>query len=384
MMIKALYIHIPFCLAKCKYCDFNSYPLPVFESTRKRRVEGYLAALRQEIFLLLKDISLDNIETIYMGGGTPTSLDTDQLVSFMEFLQSQLNFSKIQEATIEANPGTFSREKLLALKGVGFNRLSIGIQSLDDCMLGSMGRTHNGEEAAAAFSLARETGWQNINVDLIYGLPNQSTVIWEDTLRKVIQLDPEHVSAYGLKIESSTPWGRDYSNNQLSLPEDEVVFYMYEALQTTLTHNGYLHYEISNYCKAQKESKHNSIYWHNEYYLGIGSGAASFYNGKRFYNIKDIDLYMDSLAKGFRPHEEAIDLTLEDQMSETMFMKLRLISAGVNIPDFKKRFGISPIDKYYNEIKKLIDLGLIHIQGDAIRLTQKGIPLANLVFMEFV
>lgn len=384
MMIRALYIHIPFCLAKCKYCDFNSYPLAVFERTRKRRAENYLAALRQEILLLLKDISLDEIETIYMGGGTPTILDTDQLVSFMEFLKSQLNFSRIQEATIEANPGTVSLEKLLALKGAGFNRISIGIQSLDNWMLGFMGRTHNAEEAAAAVSMARETGWENINVDLIYGLPNQSTGIWEDTLRRVIQLDPEHVSSYGLKIESNTPWGRDYSNNQLSLPEDEVVFYMYETLQSTLIQNGYLHYEISNYCKSQKESKHNSIYWHNEYYLGIGSGAASFYNGKRFYNIKDIDLYMDSLAKGFRPHEEAIDLTLEDQMSETMFMKLRLISAGVNILDFKNRFGISPIDKYYNEIKKLADLGLIHIQGHAIRLTQKGIPLANLVFMEFV
>ncbi|MBS3969367.1 MAG: radical SAM family heme chaperone HemW [Clostridia bacterium] len=383
MMIKALYIHIPFCLAKCKYCDFNSYPLSVFERTRKRLAEAYLAALRQEILLLLKDISLDEIETIYMGGGTPTILDTDQLVSFMEFLKSQLNFSRIQEATIEANPGTVSLEKLLALKGAGFNRISIGIQSLDNWMLGFMGRTHNAEEAAAAVSMARETGWENINVDLIYGLPNQSTAMWEDTLAKVMQLNPDHVSSYGLKLENNTPWGRDYSNRQITLPEDEAVYKMYESLQRILKDNGYIHYEISNYCKTQKTSKHNSIYWQNEYYLGAGIGAASFYNSQRFYNVKDIDLYMDSLAKGLRPLEEAIDLTLEEQMSETMFMKLRLLS-GMNILDFKNRFGISPIDKYYDGIKKLVDLGLIHIQRDAIRLTEKGIPLANLVFMEFV
>lgn len=384
MMIKALYIHIPFCLVKCKYCDFNSYPLPAYKNIRNRQVDAYLAALKQEIFLLLKeDISFEEIETIYMGGGTPTILDTDQLVSFMEFLRCQLNFSQIQEVTIEANPGTLSFEKLLALKSSGFNRISIGIQSLNKWMLDFMGRTHSPEEATEAVLMARKAGWQNINVDLIYGLPNQSPDMWEDTLRKVIKLEPDHIASYGLKIESSTIWGRELINSQIILPEDETVYKMYEILQKILKENGYLQYEISNYCKAQKASKHNNIYWHNKHYLGIGSGAASFYNSKRFYNIKDKDLYMASLAKGLRPLEEVIDLTIEDQMSETMFMNLRLMS-GVNIAEFKKRFGISPIDKYYNEIKKLLDLGLISIQNNSIKLTQKGIPLANLVFMEFV
>ena len=383
MKIKALYIHIPFCLAKCNYCDFSSYPLPVFESTKKGRVETYLAALRQEICLLLKDVSLNEIETIYIGGGTPTILDTDQLVTFIEFLKSQLDFSQIQEATIEANPGTISFEKLLALKKAGFNRISIGIQSLDDGLLGFMGRTHNSEEAVSAVYMAREAGWHNINVDLIYGLPNQTTAIWEDTLAKVIKLNPDHISSYGLKIEDNTQWGKSYSDRQITLPEDEVVNKMYENLQRVLKDNDYIHYEISNYCKAQKASKHNNIYWQNEYYLGVGSGAASFYNGQRFYNVKDIDIYIDNLAKGFRPFEEVIELALEDQISETMFMGLRLLS-GVNIVDFEKRFGISPIDKYYSEIEKLVELGLIHVQSDSIRLTEKGIPLANLVFMEFV
>ena len=375
MMIKGLYIHIPFCLAKCNYCDF--------ESIRKRRVEEYLVALKQEISLLLKDISLDEVETIYMGGGTPTILDTEQLVIFMDFLKSQLNFSQIEEATIEANPGTVSLEKFLALKEVGFNRVSIGIQSLDDGLLGIMGRTHSAKEAIAAVSMAKEAGWQNINVDLIYGLPNQTVAMWEDTLEKVVQLNSDHISSYGLKIESSTPWGRDYSNRQITLPEDETVSEMYQSLQRILKGNGYIHYEISNYCKIQKSSKHNSIYWHNEYYLGVGSGAASFYSNQRFYNVKDVDLYIDNLAKGLRPLEEVIELTLDDQISETMFMKLRLLS-GMSIIDFKKRFGISPIDKYYNEIKKLEGLGLVHVQDDIIRLTEKGIPLANMVFMEFV
>jgi len=357
--------------------------LPVFESTKKRRVEAYLAALKQEICLLLKDVSLDEVETIYLGGGTPTILDIDQLVAFVEFLKSQLDFSRIQEATIEANPGTISFEKLLALKKAGFNRISIGIQSLDDRMLDSMGRVHNAEEAVSAVSMAREAGWQNINVDLIYGLPDQTTAIWEDTLAKIIQLNPDHISSYGLKIEDNTSWGKDYSKEKIILPEDEVVSKMYESLQRILKDNGYIHYEISNYCKTQKASKHNNIYWQNEYYLGVGSGAASFYNGQRFYNVKDLDLYIDNLAKGIRPFEEVIELTLDDQISETMFMGLRVLS-GISIVDFKKRFGISPIDKYYSEIEKLLDLGLINIQGDSIKLTEKGIPLANLVFMEFV
>ena len=357
--------------------------LPVLESTKKRRVEAYLAALKQEISLLLKDISLDDVETIYMGGGTPTVLDAEQLVEFIEFLKSQLNFSRIQEATIEANPGTINFEKLLDLKKTGFNRISIGIQSLDNRMLESMGRAHNAEEAVSTVSMAREAGWQNINVDLIYGLPNQTTAIWEDTLAKVVQLNPDHISSYGLKVEDNTPWGKEYSGGKIILTEDEVVSRMYESLQRALKDNGYIHYEISNYCKPQKASKHNNVYWRNEYYLGVGSGAASFYNGQRFYNVKDIDLYIDNLSKGLRPFEEVIELTLDDQISETMFMGLRILS-GVNIVDFKKRFGISPVDKYYSEIEKLIGLGLVHIQDDSIKLTEKGIPLANLVFMEFV
>ena len=383
MKIKALYVHIPFCLIKCNYCDFSSYPLPIFESTKEEQIEAYLAALRQEIHLLLKDVSLDEVETIYMGGGTPTVLDTDQLVTFMEFLKYQLDFSQIQEATIEANPGTINFEKLLALKKAGFNRISIGIQSLNNDLLKLMGRAHNAEEATLAVSMAREAGWQNINVDLIYGLPSQTTATWEDTLAKVIKLNPDHISSYGLKIEDGTPWSKDYSNGQIILPEDETINEMYKSLQSILKDNDYIHYEISNYCREQKASKHNNIYWQNEYYLGVGSGAASFYNDQRFYNTKDIDIYIDNLTKGLRPIEEVIELTLDDQISETMFMKLRLLS-GVNITDFKKRFGISPIDKYYSEIEKLVGLGLIHIHSDSIKLTEKGIPLANLVFMEFV
>ena len=368
---------MPFCPAKCNYCDFNSYPAAAFGG------EAYLTALKQEITLLLKEVSLSEVETIYIGGGTPTVFDTEQLVLLMEFLKSKLNFLQIQEAAIEANPGTVSFEKLLALKKAGFNRISIGIQSLDDSMLSFMGRVHNAQEAVDAVSMVREAGWQNINVDLIYGLPNQTTAMWEDTLEKVIQLNPEHISSYGLKIESSTSWGRDYANGKITLPDDEIISKMYKSLQRVLKANGYLHYEISSYCKKQKAGRHNSVYWQNEYYLGVGSGAASFYAGKRFYNIKNPDLYINSLANGIRPLEEVIGLTLDEQISETMFMKLRLLS-GVNTADFKKRFGISPLDKYDKEIKKLTELNLIHVQGDIIKLTEKGIPLANLVFMEFV
>ncbi|KUO51420.1 MAG: hypothetical protein APF76_13700 [Desulfitibacter sp. BRH_c19] len=379
MMIKALYIHIPFCLAKCKYCDFNSYPLPVF----KGRVDEYLGALKKELLMLSKEIPLGGIETIYMGGGTPTILDTGQLLNFMKCLKEIVDFSNVDEITIEANPGTITQEKLLALNNVGFNRISIGVQSLDDNLLKHMGRAHNAEEAVAAVTLARETGWSNINVDLIYGLPNQSNAIWMDTLKKVIDLGPDHISAYGLKIEDNTPWSSDYYNNLLALPEEDSVLEMYETLQAILGDNGYFQYEISNYCKPKKASKHNTVYWHNNYYLGIGSGAASFYNNQRFYNIKNTGQYLDCLSQGLRPIGELLELAQEEQISETMFMNLRLLS-GIKIVDFKKRFGISPIDKYYNEIKKLSEMELLDVNEDTIKLTHKGIPLANLVFMEFV
>ncbi len=379
MMIKALYIHIPFCLAKCNYCDFNSHPLPVSNG----RVDKYLEALKRELLMLSKELALGGIETIYIGGGTPTLVETEQLIDLMTYLKEFLDFSKIHEITIEANPGTITHDKLISLNSVGFNRISIGVQSLDDNLLKGMGRVHSAEEAAATIKLARETGWNNINVDLIYGLPNQSTAIWEETLKMIMQLGPDHISAYGLKIEDNTPWGINYDNDLLSLPEEECVFKMYEALHTILAENGYLHYEISNYCKPNKESKHNTIYWHNKYYLGIGSGAASFYNNHRFYNIKETEQYIDQLVQGSRPIGEILELTQEEQISETMFMNLRLLS-GVNIESFKKRFGISPIDKYYNEIKKLTEMDLLQVNENIIRLTRKGIPLANLVFMEFV
>lgn len=379
MMIKGLYIHIPFCLSKCNYCDFNSYPLPVAVG----RVDEYLAALKKELLMLSRELPLGAIESIYMGGGTPTILNTDQLVNFMNYLREIVDFNKVDEITIEANPGTINREKLIGLIDAGFNRISIGVQSLDNSVLKDMGRAHDAEEAVAAISLAKETGWSNINVDLIYGLPNQTTHMWEETLKKVIQLSPDHISSYGLKIEDNTPWASDYSNNLLSLPDEECVYEMYEALQSILGDNGYFQYEISNYCKTNKESKHNTVYWRNKYYLGIGSGAASFYNNQRLYNIKDIGQYLKNISHNHRPIAETLELTQEEQMSETMFMNLRLLS-GVKIIDFKRRFGISPIDRYADEIEKLAEIELLHVTEDAIKLTQKGIPLANLVFMEFV
>ncbi|MEW6623582.1 MAG: radical SAM family heme chaperone HemW [Bacillota bacterium] len=379
MKIKAIYVHLPFCLAKCNYCDFNSYPLPA----QNRRVEDYLACLAKELELAAGEVCLDEITTLYLGGGTPTVLTSEQLVSLAKTIYSYLDSTKVIEATIEANPGTLSIEKLTALKSAGFNRLSLGIQSLNDALLKDMGRIHDAKTALSAFNMARKVGWGNINVDLIYGLPGQTIDTWLDTLNGVIRLEPEHIAVYGLSLDDLTPWGSQKLAGSLNLPDESQALQMYESAKDILQGQGYIHYEISNYSLPQRGSQHNLVYWTNNYYIGIGSGAGSYFSGKRYYNVRGLDNYIFQLEKGLRPIDEIIDLTIEDEMAETMFMGLRLME-GVNIAEFHDRFGVSPIKKYAGAMERLASYDLLVVEKGNIKLTEKGIPLGNVVFQEFV
>jgi oxygen-independent coproporphyrinogen-3 oxidase len=379
MKIKSVYVHIPFCIAKCNYCDFNSFVLPVYD----RRVDEYLKALQIELELLRQKIDLSEVETIYFGGGTPSILGAQKLIKLLDCLANTVNFSKIKEITIEANPGTLDSSKLLWLKKAGFNRLSIGVQSFNNRLLHLMGRVHDASEAFKTVQIAREVGFNNINIDLIYGLPEQSLSVWKDTIDKTLCLNPEHISAYGLLIETNTPWGTAEKVGKLMLPDEDVVYYMYQYVIDRLNAEGYKHYEISNFCKVGKESMHNTIYWENKYYLGIGCGAASHYDNKRYYNLTNLDQYLNCIKERKLPLKEIINLTQEDIISETMFMGLRMIK-GINIEDFVNRFNISPFEKYNKEINKLQEQGLIMHDNRFISLTKRGIPLANLVFKEFV
>ncbi len=379
MMIKSIYVHIPFCQSKCNYCDFNSFSLPVF----KRRVDEYLSALKLEIELLSKAVSLTDVETLYFGGGTPTILETEKIVDLINIFKKIIDFTKIKEVTIEANPGTLNINKLYEIKNAGFNRLSIGVQSFNDRLLKSMGRVHNSNDAIDTVIAAKEAGFKNINIDLIYGLPNQTLHDWQEAIEKTLELYPDHISAYGLSLESSTPWGRLKEVGRLSLPDEDLVYEMYLQVMTKLKKNGFIHYEISNYCKPGKESLHNMTYWENNSYLGVGCGAASYYGNKRYYNTNELECYIEKLQTGQRPLKEVINLSREEIISETIFMNLRMLK-GINLKEFFNKFHVNLTDLYENEINKLATAGLIKIEKDSLKLTSKGVPLANLVFCEFV
>ena len=379
MKIKSLYIHIPFCLGKCNYCDFNSQALNTFNG----RLSDYLDCLKKELDLIGNQFFLKDVITVYLGGGTPTILSVVQLQNLMEHVYKRISFGKLEEITIEANPGTLTNNKLLALKEIGFNRLSLGAQSFNNELLKDMGRLYDVNDIEQAFIMAREARIENINLDLIYGLPNQTLNIWKTTLKKALQLRPEHIAVYGLTLEETTPWGKRFLQGELLLPDEEQVFEMYKYNQNKLQAAGFIHYEISNFCLKGKESKHNCTYWENEYYLGIGLGAGSYFYGNRYYNLTNIMEYMNTVKRGVRPLMETLILSQKEEMSETVFMGLRL-RRGVSVAEFIRRFAVSPFCVYSEQIDKLVTLGLLQADKTSLRLTPKGLPIANVVFQEFI
>ena len=383
-----LYIHIPFCKKKCEYCDFVSY------AGKESLVDSYMKWLKYEIKEVGEGNRLDyedgldkaiNVETIYIGGGTPSVISANYIEEIMEVIKSNYNISENAEITIEVNPGTIDEDKLEKYRKSGINRLSIGLQATQDRLLEKIGRIHTFNEFINTYSAARVVGFKNINVDLMLGLPKQSIEDLEESLDKVIELNPEHISVYSLIIEEGTPFYKKVEEGKLDLPSDEIERKMYWMVKAKLEEAGYNHYEISNYAKKGFESKHNVSCWNQGEYIGFGVAAHSYTNDVRYSNIDNIEKYIENFEKNseidnFVFHEK---LNLESKMKEFMLLGLRKI-AGVNISDFKNKFGQNPIFLYRRELEKLTNEGLLEIDGNKIILSNKGLDLANLVWEEFV
>ena len=353
----ALYIHIPFCKQKCNYCDFVSY------AGKEKLIDDYVAALIREFEQLLST-NYFQLSTIYFGGGTPTLLSLshfEQLLTTFNFLLSN------PEVSLEANPATADKTKLKRLRSLGINRLSIGIQSFNDQHLQVLGRIHTAKEALKFYEDARTAGFDNINLDLIFALPNQTLEEWQEDLKTALSLKPEHLSTYNLQIEPATPLHSLLTTHNLQLSSEETDLAMYQHTIKTLTAAGYKHYEISNFAKPGYECQHNLVYWRNKNYLGLGAGAHSHMNGKRWSNPNCIEAYLRN-----RPTiDNSIDAT--DQR-ETIFMGLRLMD-GLHQDNFKG---------FAKEVEELTKSGLLEQAGLNIKLTRKGLYLANEVFLHFV
>ena len=383
-----LYIHIPFCKKKCEYCDFKSY------AGKENLIDEYVKWLKYEI----KEVGEGNrhdyengrddlavVKTIYIGGGTPSVIESKHILQIMNCIKENYLIAEDVEATIEVNPGTVSEEKLITYKKSGINRLSIGLQETHNALLEILGRIHSYEDFLTTYQLARYVGFKNINVDLMLGLPRQTITDLEESLDRIIELNPEHISVYSLIIEESTPFYEKLNENKIILPEDEMERKMYWLTKRKLEKAGYIHYEISNFAKKGFESKHNLSCWNQEEYIGFGVAAHSYTNNVRYSNIDNIEKYIANFVsneenENFVFHEKQ---DKESKMKEFMLLGLRKIE-GISIQNFKSKFGENPILSYRKELEKLVEEELIEIDGDIIKLTNKGLDLANLVWEEFV
>lgn len=370
-----IYIHIPFCIKKCEYCDFVSY------CNKEEYVPQYINALKKEI---KKNINKEyKITTIYIGGGTPSSIEENYIADIIETIKLNMNEENLKdfeniEVTIEVNPGTVNEEKLQVYRKIGINRLSIGLQETHNELLKSIGRIHTYEKFIKTYKLARKIGFNNINVDLMIALPNQTIQDIKENLEKITKLNPEHISVYSLILEEGTPFYNKYNENKIKLPDEELERNMYWYVKNTLENNGYAHYEISNFSKKGFESKHNMNCWNQEEYLGFGVAAHSYNNKIRYSNTNSIEEYIKGSNKII--HEKQ---TLEDMQKEYMLLGLRKIE-GINIQKFKNKFAQNPIFIFKEQLNKLVDEELIIVDGNEIKLTNKGLDLANIVWEEFV
>jgi oxygen-independent coproporphyrinogen-3 oxidase len=373
----AVYVHIPFCVAKCHYCTFNSY------SGLQHLHQDYVHALVKEIELWAGGRPPVQAGSVYLGGGTPSSLSIELLDVILGACRENLSPAPDAEISMEANPGTVSAESLSSLREQGVNRLSLGAQSFDDSTLRLLGRIHTAADVKRGYHLAREAGWDNINLDFIYGVPGQTLERWKADLSEAIELHPEHLSLYCLTVEEGTPLAGSISRGELPTPDPDLAADMYVHAEETLDGAGYEHYEISNWALPGRECQHNLTYWRNLPYVGFGAGAHSFHGRSRYHNTPSPQEYVQRVLAGQAPiaGKERIDETGE--MSETMILGLRM-SEGVSFRDFEDRFGVSPIQAHGKQIRELIDLGLLDATAHGIRLTARGRLLGNEVFECFL
>ena len=372
----SLYIHIPFCAQKCLYCDFPSF-------ARKDHLrKAYIEALNKEIISLREKYNNIEINTIFIGGGTPSVLEADELECLLKEV-AKLNMAKDVEYSMECNPGNLTEEKLEVMKKYGVNRISMGLQAKQDNLLKGLGRIHNYKTFKENFLLAKKVGFNNINVDLMFGLPNQRLNEWEETLREIISLEPAHISAYSLIIEEGTAFYNLYENDKLKLPTEEEERKMYHLAKKILEENGFNQYEISNYAKEGKECRHNLAYWNMDNWIGVGSASASYMDGKRIKNISSVEEYIYSINEMGEAIEDLINISKIDNMEEFMFMGLRKIN-GIDENEFKNRFSMNINNVYGEIINKYIDEGLLIRESGRIFLSEKGIEISNIIMADFL
>jgi len=377
-----LYLHVPFCMKKCLYCDFLS-----FADASTGIQNDYMEMLIQEVVSKGKTYGNKyDVDSIFIGGGTPSLINEALIVDLMSAVRANFNVQEDAEITIESNPKTLTKKKLDAYVGAGINRISIGAQSMDDQCLKLLGRIHSAEDFIDNFKLARDAGFDNINIDLMFAIPGQSSEIWKETLNRAIELKPEHISFYSLQIEEGTPYFEMFKTGKLDQTVDEVDRDMYHTGIKTLKDAGYLHYEISNAATPGHECRHNLKYWSFDDYLGLGLGAHSFMRNARFSNEKNLESYMEKCRMGQNPEDWHHINTQKDSISEYIFTGLRKVE-GINLREFEKTFGVS-IEEYYKEqwsnINQFIRDEHLFMDRDKLMLTEKGIDIANKILVEFV
>lgn len=367
--MKGLYVHIPFCIKKCKYCDFNSFS---FKKDDKKR---YLNALYKQ----MENYRGEKLDTVFVGGGTPTCLENGEIEKLLKKINDVFSLSEDCEFTMEANPGTVDSKKLEIMLTGGVNRLSVGVQSFNDGELAAIGRIHSADEAERTISAAKACGFKNISIDLMSALPGQTSESFEKSLKKAIDLNPQHISCYSLILEDGTPLYKEYIENKLILPDEDTERYMYSRACEILEQNGYYRYEISNFAKNGKRSRHNLKYWNCDEYIGIGLSAHSYLDGKRFSNTNDFEQY--NSGEFFSGEEEI--LSKEDKISEFMFMGLRK-TEGVSKTEFLNRFSIAMEDVFAKPILKFVKMGMLIDENDFIRLSDDAVSVSNRIMCEFI
>lgn len=376
--MRGMYIHIPFCHQICHYCDFNK----VF--FKNQPVDEYIESMGQELAIMRQEgISFKEVETVFLGGGTPTSLSEKQLERLLEIIHEYVDVSSLKEFSTEANPDELTYGKLIVLKNGGVDRLSIGVQSFDADLLKKIGRTHSPDDAARVVGEARKAGFDNLSIDLIYGLPGQTVAQWQDTLDKALALDLPHYSGYSLIVEPKTVFYNLMNKGKLPLPGEDIETEMFTMLIEQMESKGRMRYEISNFATPGHESIHNLIYWENATYAGVGAGAHGYVGGIRYSNIGPIAKYMEKAALGERPVQQTHVVTAIEAMEEEMFLGLRK-SNGVSISLFQEKFGQSLEEVYGETLDSLIKDGLVERLGDAVKLTHRGVYRGNDVFQQFL
>jgi len=374
---KAVYIHIPFCTNKCHYCDFTAY---VVEG---QPVDDYLEALFVEMEMTVKETPPDEIRSIFIGGGTPTVLNTKQMKLLLDRIRQFFGRMEDVEFTIEANPGTTTEELLHIMREGGINRISFGAQTFRQDLLKRIGRIHGASEIGNSVEAARKAGFDNLSLDLMFGLPSQTVDDVKETLEEALRLNPEHFSCYSLKIEEGTLFHHLYERKELPLPSEDEEFEMYQLIRRTLKGNGYRQYEVSNFAKPGRESVHNSTYWLNEEYYGLGAGAHGYVGRVRHMNVKGVREYIERIRQGQRPILDSHRVEIEEEMENFMILGLRLLS-GISCQRFEKRYHQRVEDVFGRVLDSLESKVLIQRQGDRIALTEQGLLFGNDVFASFI